>query len=207
MFNNNPMNPLQRPKVHSRSNRLSKKKTKRYKLYWSRSTSSSGSAGVVRIKPKVAGLTLYIWLGGGGSNSIFYMGGTISAPTLLGTLSAVGTNNIHGNIIVAPPGRNGAAGTRYDSGVVGISPGPCVRDDRSDPDPNLWSSTTWVSNNPGLQGAWYAIYDSWNTPGSVRVVSAYNGVSGGPGSSGYNDYAQNDSSYPAIGGYVRIRIV
>lgn len=207
MFNNNLMNPLQRPKMHYRSNRLSKRKTKRYKLYWSRSTSSSGSAGVVRIKPKVAGLTLYIWLGGGGSNSSFNTGGTISAPTLVGTLSAVGTDSSYGNIILAPAGINGAAGTRYDSGVVGASPGPCGRDERSDPDPSLWSATTWIRNVPGNQGNWYAIYDSMNTPGSARTVSSYTGTASGPGASGYNDYAQNYASYPAIGGYVKVTIV
>lgn len=88
---------------------------------------------------------------------------------------------------------------KYGANAVGYSPGGF--------DTTLWTNFQIISNPTPVDGNWSAIYNSWNTPASKRTVSAYNGVEGGPGSSGYNDAAQNAASYPAIGGYVKVTIV
>lgn len=183
--------------------------SKRYKIYWSRSTASSASSGTIRVRPFRPRQKLYIWLGNGGDNSNFSGGGAIPAPTNFGGDSGVGTDpDYKSNLIVAPQGNATAAGSRFDSGIVGQPPDLCYPGPLGNPvDLTQWSATTWVRNVRGLRGAWYALYDSWNTPGSARTVSSLNNLASGPGASGYNDYAQNYASYPALGGYVKISIV
>lgn len=183
--------------------------SKRHKLYWSRSTASSASSGTIRIRPFRPRQKLYIVVGNGGDNSNFSGGSTIPAPTHSGWDSGVGTeSDYESNLIVAPQGNASAAGTRFDGGVVGQPPVLCFPGSKGKPvDLTQWSTTTWIRNVQGLQGAWSAIYDSWNTPGSARTVSSLNNLASGPGASGYNDYAQNYASYPALGGYVKISIV
>ena len=194
------------PKAHQRSNRLDKRRVGRNKVYWSRSTGSSAGCGTIRIKPKAAGQKLYIVVGNGGDNSSFGQGSLLE-PTHRGNASGVGTlSDYSSNIWVSPQGDLQQVGKAFNSGQVGLganavgySPGGF--------DTTLWANFQIISNPTPANGAWSAIYDSWNTPASKRTASAYNGVEGGPGSSGYNDYAQNYSSYPAIGGYVKITIV
>lgn len=207
MFNNNPMNPLQRPKVHFKTNRLGKRKTKRYKVYWSRSTPSSGGYSRLRIKPKNPGQTLYLWLGNGGDNTNFSGGRSIPAPTNYGGASGVGTlSNYSSNLWVCPQGDLSQVGAAFNSVAVGQG-AHAVGYRNGDYDTSLWLDFQVIANPTPVNGAWTAIYDSYNTPGSVRTASAYNGIVGGPGSSGYNDYAQNYASYPAIGGYIKVTIV
>lgn len=193
---------------HTHRSPIEDRRRTRHKSYWSRSTASSSSSGTIRVKPKVAGLHLYIVVGNGGDNANFG-GGAILAPTNVGHDSGVGTSADYGsNLIVAPAGIASAVGTRYDSGVVGAPPALCYAGTQGEAvDLTKWSATTWIRNVRGNRGNWYAIYDSWNTPGSARTVSSYTGTATGPGASGYNDYAQNGASYPAIGGYVKVTIV
>lgn len=195
---------------HTHRSPLEDRRRTRYKVYWSRSTSSSSSSGTIRVKPKVAGLHLYIVLGNGGDNANFRGGGVaIPAPTHPGYASGVGTSNDYeSNLIIAEPGAATAAGYAYNSCVVGAPPSPCYAGSAGEPvDLTKWSATTWIRNVQGNAGAWYATYDSWYTPGSARTVSSYTGTVDGPGASGYNDYAQNSASYPALGGYVKVTIV
>lgn len=194
---------------HTHRSPIEDRRRTRHKLYWSRSTSSSSSSGTIRVKPKVAGLHLYIVLGNGGDNANFNGANVILAPTNAGYASGVGTSSDYcSNLIVAHAGVATAAGSVFNSGVVGAPPALCSAGVQGEPvDLTKWSATTWIRNVQGNAGAWYAIYDSWNTPGSARTVSSYTGTADGPGSSGYNDYAQNGASYPAIGGYVKVTIV
>lgn len=193
---------------HTHRSPIEDRRRTRHKLYWSRSTASSSSSGTIRVKPKVAGLHLYIVVGNGGDNANF-SGGTIPPPTNVGHDSGVGTSADYGsNLIVAPAGIASAVGTRFDSGVVGAPPALCYAGTQGEAvDLTKWSATTWIRNVQGNRGNWYAIYDSWNTLGSARTVSSYTGTASGPGASGYNDYGQNGASYPAIGGYVKVTIV
>lgn len=194
------------PKAHQRSNHLDKRRVVRYKVYWSRTTGSSAGCGIIRIKPKVAGQKLFIVVGNGGDNSSFGSSRFLE-PTHRGNASGVGTlADYSSNIWISPQGDLQQVGKSFDSGQVGLgtnavgySPGGF--------DTTMWTKFQIISNPTPANGNWSAIYDSWNTPASKRTASAYNGVVGGPGSSGYNDHAQNSSSYPAIGGYVKITIV
>lgn len=183
--------------------------SKRYKLYWSRSTASSASSGTIRVKPSRPQQKLYIVVGNGGDNSNFAGGGAIPSPTHVGHDSGVGTSADYGsNLIIAPAGIASAAGTRYKSGVVGAPPALCYAGTQGEAvDLTKWSATTWIRNVQGNRGNWYAIYDSWHTPGSARTVSSLDNLASGPGASGYNDYKQDYASYPALGGYVKITIV
>lgn len=194
---------------HTHRSPIEDRRRTRHKLYWSRSTSSSSSSGTIRVKPKEAGLHLYIVVGNGGDNANFNGFGVILAPTNVGHSSGVGTSSDYGsNLIIAPQGESTAAGSAFDSSVVGAPPALCYAGAQGEAvDLTKWSATTWVRNVQGNTGAWYAIYDSWNTPASARAVSSYTGTDIGPGASGYNDYAQNSASYPALGGYVKVTIV
>lgn len=193
---------------HTHRSPIEDRRRTRHKLYWSRSTSSSSSSGTIRVKPKVAGLHLYIVVGNGGENANF-SGSVIPAPTIGGYSSGVGTSpDYRANLIVAPCGSSTAAGSAYDSHVVGAPPAPCYADVQGVAvDLTKWSATTWVRNVQGNAGAWYSVYDSWNAPGSLRTISSYTGTDTGPGASGYNDHGQNKASYPALGGYVKVTIV
>ena len=194
------------PKAHQRSNRLDKRRVGRNKVYWSRSTGSSAGCGTIRIKPNAAGQKLYIVVGNGGDNSSFG-NGSFLAPTHCGYGSGVGTlPNYNSNIWISRPGDLQQVGKAFNSSQVGLgenaigySPGGF--------DTTLWTNFQIISNPTPANGNWSAIYNSWTPPASKRTASAYNGVEGGPGSSGYNDAAQTSSSHPAIGGYVKITIV
>lgn len=194
------------PKAHQRSNRLDKRRVGRNKLFWARSTGSSARCGIIRIKPKEAGQKLYIVVGDGGDNSSFGRGSLLE-PTHRGYPSGVGTlSDYSSNIWASQAGNLQQVGKAYNSKQVGLGAN-AVGFSLGTFDTTLWTNFQIISNPTPANGAWTAIYDSWNTPASRRTASAYNGVEGGPGSSGYNDYAQNYSSYPAIGGYVKITIV
>lgn len=200
-------NPLgNNQKTHLRSNRLDKRRAGRNKVFWGRSTASGSGCGVIRIKPKFAGQKLYIVVGNGGDNSNFPSNTSVfQTPTNVGNRSGVGTlPDYSSNIFIAPPGDmqqvgKGASEVGKGANAVGFSPGGF--------DATLWLNFQIVSNPTPADGKTYNIYDSWNTVASVPTVSTYDNTTTGPGASGYNDAAQNNTSHPAIGGYVKITIV
>lgn len=195
-----------RPKKHNRTNKLNKHTDKRYKLYWSRSTASGSGCGIIRIKPKHAGQKLYIVVGNGGDNSNFSYG-NIATPTNVGAASGVGTlPDYSSNLFISPQGDLSQVGTAFNSGKVGDGT-KAVGYSTGGFDTNLWTNFQIISNATPVNGKWFAIYDSWNTPGSTRTVSTYDGTITGPGASGNNNAGQNNASFPAIGGYVKITAI
>lgn len=181
------------------------KTDKKYKVWWGRQTGSSGSTGIVRIKPKVAGMRLFIWIGGGGKVSITGVGWGTQAGAA-GGASGVGIDSGYSSNIIVAPGGNAPLGGNTSS--VPRTPAPSnAYLNTSTLDISLFDKIQLTAARQGIIGNVSYIYDSWHTLATAPAVSSYDSTTRGYGASAYNDYGQDGSGYPGIGGYVRITIV